>query len=294
MILVGCSGWSYEDWLGRFYPWELANKRGEWLRFYAEHFHTVEINSTFYRPPPPPMVRLWIKKAEGLEGFEYSLKMPRLVTHESMVQLDSQTSATQAVSFERMCVKELSAAARMGACLLQLSPYFKKDSRSMAVLDATLEALDTQAYHYAVEFRHRSWLGEEGKEIDPEALDLLKRNKAATVMVDGPGFPVIKATTAEHAYIRFHGRNYDIWFREEGEEDHRLNRYDYLYTKEQLWPWVPRIQEAARDHEKVRIYFNNHGRSKAVRNAFDLMDMLGIPHKAREIRLQDQYTLGNF
>ncbi|MDQ1283605.1 MAG: hypothetical protein QG666_1397, partial [Euryarchaeota archaeon] len=80
----------------------------------------------------------------------------------------------------------------------------------------------------------------------------------------------------------------------EREDDHRLNRYDYLYNKEQLESWVPRIKRAELKAAKIRVYFNNHARAKAARNAFQLMDMLAIEHKHKEIRLQDQFTLGEF
>lgn len=293
-VLVGCSGWSYDDWVGRFYPVELAKRKGDWFSYYADHFRTVEINSTFYRPPNELLVRGWAKKAEGRTGFEYSVKMPQQVTHESMVKLESARASEQAASFERLCVKPLAEAGCMGACLLQLSPYFKNEPQSLGAMRRVLESLDTSSHGYAVEFRHRSWLDEGGREVAPEALGVLRDRNVANVLIDGPGFPITRAGTADHAYVRFHGRNYDIWYREEKEDDYRLNRYDYLYTKEQLQPWVPRIQEADRDYDKVRVFFNNHGRSKAVRNAFDIMDMLGIPHKAKEVRLQDQHTLGSF
>ncbi|MHB8117895.1 MAG: DUF72 domain-containing protein [Methanothrix sp.] len=74
-ILVGCSGWSYDDWVGRFYPMELAKKKGEWFSYYAKYFQTVEINSTFYRPPGELQVQSWIKKAKDLKGFEYSVTL---------------------------------------------------------------------------------------------------------------------------------------------------------------------------------------------------------------------------
>jgi uncharacterized protein YecE (DUF72 family) len=78
------------------------------------------------------------------------------------------------------------------------------------------------------------------------------------------------------------------------EDDHRLDRYDYLYKKDQLEPWVLRIEEAEHKTAKVRAYFNNHARAKSVRNAFLLMDMLLIEHKQKDIQLQDQFTLGEF
>jgi uncharacterized protein YecE (DUF72 family) len=294
VALIGCSGWSYDDWVGRFYPVELAKKKEEWFAYYADHFHTVEINSTFYRPPNEFLVRSWVKKAESREGFEYSVKMPQLVTHESMVKLEMERAVEQAASFERICAKPLADAGVLGAILLQLSPYFRNGAQSLEMLKRVLDSVHHTDMDYAVEFRHRSWLDESGKELVPEALEVLRERNVANVMIDGPGFPVTKVETADHSYVRFHGRNYDIWYREEKEDDHRINRYDYLYTKPQLEPWVPRIQEAEKDYNKVRVYFNNHGRSKSAKNAFELMDLLGIEHKAKEIKLQDQHTLGQF
>lgn len=293
-IQIGCSGWSYDDWVGKFYPIELAKKKGEWFSYYSEYFNTVEINSTFYRPPNDFQVKSWIKKAKDKKDFEYSVKMPQLVTHRSMVEGDLKKASFWATSFEKTCVKPLAEAGLMGCVLLQLSPYFKNESASLCILKGLLDAVSTVEHNYAVEFRHRSWLNESRKEVDYATLDALKERNVANVLLDGPGLPVTKVETADHAYVRFHGRNYDIWFKEEAEDDHRLNRYDYLYDKQQLLPWVPRIRDAEIKATKVRIYFNNHARAKAIKNAFQLMDMLLIEHKSKEIRLQDQFTLGEF
>lgn len=292
-VLIGCSGWSYDDWVGRFYPVEMATKKSDWFAYYSQFFRTVEINSTFYRPPNEFLVRAWAKKARDL-GFEYSVKMPQLVTHESMVKGEADRAAEQAASFERICARPLLEAGSMGAVLLQLSPYFKNEPASLAMLARVLDTVDRGSIDYAVELRHRSWLDEGGREVDPAVLELLRERDVANVLVDGPGFPITREETADHAYVRFHGRNYDIWYREEKEDDPRINRYDYLYEGHQLEPWVPRIQEAEKKVQRVRVYFNNHGRAKAAKNAFELMDMLHIEHRPKEIRLQDQYTLGSF
>jgi uncharacterized protein YecE (DUF72 family) len=179
----------------------------------------------------------------------------------------------------------------MGSVLLQLSPYFKNEGHSQKTLASILDAVDCSHIDYSVEFRHQSWLDESRKEIVSDVADLLKEWNVAIVAVDGPGFPITNRETADHSYVRFHGRNYDIWYTDESEDDQRLNRYDYLYTKEQLRTWVPRIREAEKDTARVRVFFNNHGRSKAVRNAFEMMDLLQIEHKSREIKIQDQRTL---
>jgi uncharacterized protein YecE (DUF72 family) len=94
--------------------------------------------------------------------------------------------------------------------------------------------------------------------------------------------------------VRFHGRNYDIWFKDEPEDDYRLNRYDYLYAHQELEPWVPRLTEIVSNSDRARIYFNNHGNAKAVKNAFQMMDLLGVQHDEKDIDIQDQMRLGTF
>jgi uncharacterized protein YecE (DUF72 family) len=290
-VSVGCSGWSYDDWVGKFYPMELAKKKSEWFSYYADYFNSVEINSTFYRPPNDYLVNSWIMKAKPYQSFEYSVKMPQLVTHESMVKGEILRATEQATSFEHICIKPLEKERMMGSVLLQLSPYFKNEGSAQKTLVHVLDALDYGSIDYSVEFRHRSWLDESKREILNETVELLKERNVAVVLIDGPGFPITQKETADHSYIRFHGRNYDIWYKEESESDQRINRYDYLYSVEQLDSWVPRIREAEKNTSKVRIFFNNHGRSKAVRNAFDMMDLLRIEYKSKEIKLQNQSTL---
>ena len=292
-ILVGCSGWSYDDWVGRFYPMSLAKKKGEWFSYYAEYFETVEINSTFYRPPGDQQVQSWIRKAKDLKSFEYSVKVPQLVTHKALVDGNLEKAIFWAASFEKTCVRPLAEASLLGGVLLQLSPYFKNEGFALDILKSTLDAASHEEYDYAVEFRHQSWLDEKKREIDAATLEALRERNISNVLIDGPGLHVGTEQTANHAYLRFHGRNYDLWYRGK-KKDHRLDRYDYLYRKEQLEQWVPQIKEAESKAAKVRVYFNNHARSKSVRNAFLLMDMLSIEHKSKEIQLQDQFTLGEF
>jgi uncharacterized protein YecE (DUF72 family) len=293
-VLVGCSGWSYDDWVGRFYPIDVGKDKGKWFPYYSRYFSTVEINSTYYRVPSEPMVKGWIKKASEVEGFEYAVKMPKLVTHESMVRGEAGKASRQAASFEDLCIGPMSKADCWGCGLIQLSPYFRNEEGSIRTLAEVLDALSPGDHSYAVEFRHRSWLDDEGREFTHEVLDVLRERNVACVMVDGPGSPITRGQTADHAYIRFHGRNHDIWFREGDENDHRINRYDYLYTDEQLGRWVSIIDEVGEKTKNVRLYFNNHGRAKAAKNALQMMDLLSIPHREKEVRLQDQMKLGSY
>lgn len=293
--LVGCSGWSYDDWVGRFYPSELAKKKGDWLGYYARYFPTVEINSTFYRVPNEFMVKSWIERGKQRTGFQFSVKFPQLVTHETMVKEDGSKAAAQAASFEDICIRPLAEAGLLGGVLVQLSPYFRLEGKeSIAKLRALFQMLHTDLYDYAVEFRNRSWLNEKHNEIAADVLETLQEFAVANVIVDGPGFPMTRSLTAKHAYVRFHGRNYDIWFKDEAEDDYRINRYDFLYTHDQLEAWKPRLQEIIANSALTRIYFNNHGRAKAAKNAFQMMDLLSIPHEPKDVDIQDQMKLGEF
>ncbi|MCU0852271.1 MAG: DUF72 domain-containing protein [Thermoplasmata archaeon] len=293
--LIGCSGWSYDDWVGRFYPADLAKKKGDWLPYYSRFFPTVEINSTFYRVPNEFMVKSWIERGKQKEGFEFSLKLPQMITHESILKDDTEKAASQASSFEDICVKPLAEAGLLGGVLIQLTPYFKLEGKeSLGKLRALLEMLNTDEYDYAIEFRHRSWLNDRGNELSADVLETLQEYGVANTIVDGPGFPATRSLTAKHAYIRFHGRNYDIWFKEESEDDYRINRYDYLYTHDMLDQWKSRLLEVISNCDVARVYFNNHGRAKAVKNAFQMMDLLGIPHEEKDIDIQDQMTLAKF
>ena len=281
--------------MGRFYPGDLAKRKGEWLSFYSKYFPTVEINSTFYRVPNEFMVKSWIERGKQRLGFQFSVKLPQLVTHESILKENIEAAANQAASFEQICVKPLANEGLLGGVLIQLTPYFKLDGKqSIGKLRSLFGILDTDAHDYAVEFRHRSWLNERGNELAADVLETLQEFNVANVIVDGPGFPVTRSLTSKHAYIRFHGRNYDIWFKDETEDDYRINRYDYLYPLDQLDPWKPRLEEIVANCEVARIYFNNHGRAKAVKNAFQMMDLLGIAHEEKDIDIQDQKKLGEF
>jgi uncharacterized protein YecE (DUF72 family) len=293
--LIGCSGWSYDDWVGRFYPNDLANRKSEWFAYYSKYFPTVEINSTFYRVPNEFVVKSWIEKGGQKPGFEFSVKLPQMITHESLLRDSPEKAASLATSFEDICVRPLAEANLLGGVLVQLSPYFRFEKpRSLGKLRSFFQLLDTEDHNYAVEFRHRSWLNEKGNEVISDALEIFQEFDVTNTIVDGPGFPITRSLTSRNAYVRFHGRNYDIWFKDEDEDDYRINRYDYLYSLDQLESWKPRLEEIFSNCENARVYFNNHGRAKAAKNAFQMMDLLDIPHEHRDIDIQDQMTLGGF
>jgi uncharacterized protein YecE (DUF72 family) len=308
-LLVGTSGWSYDDWVGNFYPEHLRNSKDQWLNYYGKFLNTVEINSTFYRVPEEFIINNWIKKAKRLEAFEFSLKLPQLVTHEVIVKDSGEKSALIAKSFEKKCIQPLADNDILGSILIQLSPYFRRFDKKTNVdnlekLQHVCELLDTDHFEYAVEFRHSSWLNEKRDELDEKTVEFLKEFNIANCHLDGPGFPATKIQTASHGYVRFHGRNDDLWFKGGSErsnssssksDDDRMNRYDYLYSTNELEGWLPRIKQFQDSKgTKTRVYFNNHPNAQAIKNAFMLMDLLGMPRKPREMTIKKQIKLDSF
>lgn len=292
-VTVGCSGWSYPDWIGRFFPFETRDDRAKRFAHYAEFFNTVEVNSTFYRMPGDKQVNSWVEKAKAHPGFEFSVKMPRSVTHEALVMGDDKAAVEHALFFERILALPLNEAGGLGAILLQLSPSFHNTGDSFDVLSRFLGALAVGEFHYALEFRNSSWLSDK-HHLLPETAKLLRDNRIANVIVDGPGFPYTSDLTADSAYLRFHGQNFDIWYHDEKEDDERIDRYDYLYTEEQLEAWVPRIRDMDEQVSRVRVFFNNHGRAKSAKNALEMMDMLGIRHEPKVVHVQDQAKIDEY
>ncbi len=284
VIIVGTSGWSYDDWVGEFYPATLG--KDKWLEFYARYFHTTEVNSTYYSFPSPAMVQGWISKASKLQRFEYSLKMPKRVTHDSLL-LDVE----HALEFEAKVLSPIHDAGCLGAVLVQLSPYFMsydkgKKTEHPERLKLLLERLDAAKFDYAVEFRHRSWLEEGG--LNGEVTDMLKERGVAVCAVDGPSMPPIVENTARHSYIRFHGHNDDIWYGKDA-EDTRMNRYDYFYKESELAPWKELIEPF---HGTARAYFNNHPHANAIRNAKLFETLMG--HPGEPLNIKKQADLSSF
>lgn len=242
-IYIGTSGWDYPEWVGRVYPPGGVRDK---LRYYAGIFPTVEVNSTFYRLPPPSVAASWLRRTPP--GFRFAAKFPRTITHElRLVDTASETTKFLAV------LKPLRDAGRFVAALLQLPPFLPFEP---ATVRAFYESLPSDL-PVAVEFRERSWL-------EPESQRLLQEFKFANVTFDGPHLPIDLTITAPFAYVRFHGRGSSIW-------------YDYTYSPEELLAWVPRIRTLADAVEHVYVFFNNHFRGDAAVNGQTLREDLGIP-----------------
>src|SRR5690349_835422 len=248
-LRIGTSGWNYPSgkgtWNGVFYPPARKRPKGfDELAFYAEHFNTVEVNSTFYGQPRAEVTRGWAERTPP--GFEFSVKLFQKFTHPRMFRervarglpedvrddaetIDSLAQSNRADLDEfRRGIEPLAERGRLGALLAQFPPSFKDDPPSRERLERLLRAFGD--YPVAVELRHKSWSDRVG-----ETLTLLNAFGAAWVQIDEPKFKFsIRQNYLPNIqgfyYMRLHGRNVQQWWRHDKSED----RYDYLYSAGEL------------------------------------------------------------
>ena len=288
-VRVGTSGWSYPTgagtWNGVFYPKKKAGF--DELRFYAEHFDTVEVNSSFYRVPSIDATRSWARRTP--EGFEFSLKLYQKFTHPKMFKqayvkgvgagdagagalLDvlSKPNESDLDDFRRG-IDPLASSGKMGALLAQFPPSFKSDGPSREYLAWLLHAFAD--YAVAVELRHATWSDAMG-----DTLALLNASGAALVQIDEPKFRLsIRQNQLPNIrgfyYMRLHGRNAAQWWTHDKAED----RYNYLYSAEEVSEFVETLDAARAIVRKAYLYTNNHFSAKSVANAAMIKKQLGEP-----------------
>jgi len=264
-LVLGCSGWNYPDtadkggWTGVFYP----DKDTKRLRYYSQFFNTAEMDSTFYEKFYSHMTKgtfIGMSRATP-DKFQFSIKVPETVTH--IKRLDIKKGAM--TSFEEFLdkISPLRTANKLGAILFQLPPSFTVSEFKNT--EQFLDRLPTaDGYDYAVEFRHPSWETE-------GPWEMLKHYNIAAVMTDSPVKENLQylsdvIVTADHSLVRLHGRNTKghYW-------------YNYLYSEQELQPWVDKVDQIRKQTKTLRVYFNNHYGGKAVVNALQFKAMTGHP-----------------
>ncbi|HKY84352.1 MAG TPA: DUF72 domain-containing protein [Anaerolineales bacterium] len=255
MIRLGTSGFSYDDWVGAFYPPDLP--RHEWLAYYAREFDTVELNVTYYRVPDRRTVEGWIHRTP--DGFLFAVKAHRGLTHER-----------REPDFEGFldAIAPLRGAGRLACVLAQFPHSFAPSEDNWEYLRRLREGFGD--HPLVVEFRQRSWV-REGTFQRMAALGL------GFCCVDEPQLaglmPPEARATAPVGYVRFHGRNAQKWW----EHDQAWERYDYSYQEGELKEWVPKLRRLEAAAEVVLVYANNHYRSQSVETLRVLRTLLGEP-----------------
>lgn len=276
-LYIGTSGWSYPKgegtWTGYFYPKGKINE----LEYYSQCFNTVELNSSFYRPPNPGYVYNWVRRTP--EDFLFAVKLWQKFTHPKMFKEATGKEAIiseQDVDIFNRGIEPLVKYGKLGALLAQFPPSFKNDEQERQILKAVTKIFGQ--YKLAVELRHRSWSD------DDATAELLKENNVCWVQIDEPKFKTSVAEdlpiTSDLAYFRFHGRNTEMWWKGDNEQ-----RYRYLYSPEEITELTDRVKTAAGQTELLFAFFNNHWRGYAPRNAVDMKRNLQLPFV--EIPVQD-------
>ena len=255
IIRIGPAGWSYKDWEGTVYP-QKPGKSFDPLEYIARFFNTIEINSSFYRPPTPSTTKSWANRVAGNKEFAFTAKLHRLFTHER----GKATKSDEKEFREGMDV--LVKAGKLGSLLLQFPWSFKNTADDRIYLAKLLEQFSD--YPLVLEVRHRSWNNE-------EVYEWLEERGVGICNIDQPVFaksirPAAR-TTSPVGYVRLHGRNYQNWFREKAPRD---ERYNYLYSLDELDPWLVRIKDVAKHTRETYVITNNHFRGQAVVNAIEI------------------------
>jgi uncharacterized protein YecE (DUF72 family) len=236
-LRIGTSGWHYPHWRGVFYPEKLPTSK--WLDYYAKHFDTVELNSTFYRLPPETSLDTW--RETSPKGFVFAAKGSRFLTHMKKLK-DPEPGVAK--FFERVDRLER----RLGPIVFQLPPFWEVN---LERLEAFLEALPPR-HKYAFELRNPTW-------HRPQVYRTLRRHRAAFCIFEIAGFQSGLEITANWTYIRLHGPG---------------GAYEGSYPDATLREWARRIHDWQRDLRAVYLYFDNDQAGYAVQNALFLKRQL--------------------
>jgi uncharacterized protein YecE (DUF72 family) len=296
-IIVGTSSWTDRTLIkdGHFYPSSAKTAEAR-LRYYAEQFPIVEVDSTYYFPPSEKNAVLWIDRTP--KDFTFNVKAYSLLTnHPTKVdslykdlrdELPDELAEKKNLYREHLAdemVEEiwqrfhdalmpLHSAGKLGAVLFQFPQWFVIGRKSKAYLVECADRL--KDFRLAIEFRHKSWMEE--RNLD-ETLSFLEEHDLPLVCVDMPqGFdsslpPIAAATAKDLAVVRFHGRDRKVWAKKNVSAS---ERFRYLYSEDELKEWVPRIQEVAEQTRETHVLMNNCYRDHAVNNARQLSALLDV------------------
>ena len=262
MIRIGLAGWSYGDWAGVVYP-KPKPKEFDPLAFLAGYFDAMELNTSYYHPVSRRNAEQWVERTDFNPDFRFTAKLWKRFTHER-----DKVWTVDEVRQTREGLDAIHEAGRLGAVLVQFPWSFRNTEENRDWLDAVVREFSD--WPLALEVRHESW-------NEPDVFAELAERGIGFVNIDQPLFakslgPSARVTSSV-GYVRVHGRNYRNWFRKTASA---LERYDYLYTENELKPWAERTKEMAAHPRVSDVYVvtNNHVRGKGVVNAMMLQTML--------------------
>jgi uncharacterized protein YecE (DUF72 family) len=232
---VGCSGWFYWHWRGKFYP---ENSRPDaWFRHYTANFNTVELNAPFYRWPHLANVRGWVRQAP--DNFRYSIKVNRIITHEKRL-------VRTRMLVEEFCKFSEILGEKLGCFLFQFPPSYRYTASRLRTITTQIDP----SFRCAIEFRHSSWWRE-------RVYDALRNRGLIFCTVSAPRMPDVLIRTNDVIYVRLHGSS--RWYRHD-------------YSDDELEAWSGKIRGS--DARAAWIYFDNDRDAFAIKNAQTLVAKL--------------------
>lgn len=245
---IGCSGWAYADWVGPFYP--PGTPPGEFLARYARVFRTVEVDSSFYRPPAPYLIRRWAERTP--DGFRFALKVPRDVTHEV-----KDSNFRSVLDPFLTSLEPLRTRGKLGAVVLQFPASFRAGA-GRDRLELLLEAIPRE-YPLAVELRHLSWWNDTTR-------SLLDARKAALVWSVQPDAHPPPWVTGDFLYVRFIG-------------DRALTKFDRIQrnARPEIESMKTLLETEGRPLDSVFAFSNNHFMGFGPGTAAIVAEVLGEP-----------------
>lgn len=259
-VRIGPAGWSYADWGGIVYPARKPRGFHE-AAYLSEFFDTIEINTSFYQPLRPEHCEQWIAHVSANPRFLFTAKLWQRFTHE----LGAEPEDERAV---RAGFDVLRDAGKLGAVLLQFPFSFHRTDENTVYLKKLLKQFAD--YPLVVEVRHATW-------NENAFYAMLHERGVGFCNIDQPvigrSIKPSERATARVGYVRLHGRRYDSWFTDDPAMP-PSERYNYLYSEQELEPWAARIRHLAESGESTFVIANNHFEGKGIVNALQLIQML--------------------
>jgi uncharacterized protein YecE (DUF72 family) len=247
-LYIGTSGYDYKEWKGVFYPEKLQKKR--FLEYYATQFNSLELNGTYYRMPTPEQMRNMITRTGG--KVKFAVKAFQDITHAG-----DKSGYQQFVCEFKKALEPLQKENLLLCALFQFPESFHYDKAERLYLDTLLK--EVSGIPSVVEMRNTKWQND-------QVYKALRERNVGWCISDNPNLKNLMKLdficTSEIAYIRFHGRNAQMWYNGDN-----VTRYDYFYTDTELQTFINPVKELLKHAKIVQLFFNNHAKSQATVNA---------------------------
>jgi len=266
---IGPAGWAYPHWRGVVYP----NAGAHPLEILSTQFDSIEVNSSFYQPLKPEIVKLWIRKVEGNPRFQFTAKLHQRFTHARILE-DAE------VQTFKDGLRPLLRAGKLGAVLMQFPWAFRFTAENREFFIKLRRAFSE--FPLVAEMRHSSWMAE-------EAVGTFLDYRVGFCNIDQPEYmramPPTAFLTTGVGYVRLHGRN------PKNTPNAKSPQHDYLYSEAELAEWAQRIERIGRYADSTFVIFNNDGGAKSVVNALQLQAMMSGLRNPAPLELRRRYPV---